>query len=88
MQPYRAFLKSDRWEEWRHSDTDQKRQVRAPALEKACPTDANLIPLPDPDTLKVGQMPLSEAIRLRKSERKYTRQALTLDELAFFLWAT
>lgn len=88
MQAYRAFLKSDRWEEWRHSDTDQKKQVRAPALEKTCAQDATLIPLPDPDTLAVGGMPLAEAIRLRKSERKYTKDALTLEELAFFLWAT
>ena len=88
MQPYRAFLKSDRWEEWQHSDTDQRKQVRAPELEKACPSEAKLIPLPDPETLTVGQMPLSEAIRLRKSQRKYTREALTLEELAFFLWAT
>ena len=88
MQPYRAFLKSDRWEEWRHSDTDQRRQVQPPALENACPRDANLIPLPDPDTLSVGQMPLAEAIRLRKSQRKYTGEALSLEELAFYLWAT
>lgn len=88
MQPYRAFLKSDRWEEWRHSDTDQKKNVRAPDLERACAKDARVIPLPDADTLSVGQMPLAEAIRLRQSHRKYTKEALTLDELAFFLWAT
>jgi SagB-type dehydrogenase family enzyme len=46
-----------------------------------------LIDLPAPETLTVGEMPLSEAIRLRKSQRKYTGQALTLEELAFFLWA-
>jgi SagB-type dehydrogenase family enzyme len=88
MQPYRAFLKSDRWEEWRHSETDQKKQVRAPAPEKPCAKGATLIPLPAPDTLTVGQMPVAEAIRLRKSQRKYTREALTLEELAFYLWAT
>ena len=87
MQPFRAFLKSDRWPELQMSGTDQRRRVPAPALEKSCPQDGTLIDLPDPDPLTVGQMPVAEAIRRRRSQRKYTGEPLTLEELAFFLWA-
>jgi SagB-type dehydrogenase family enzyme len=87
MQSHRAFLKADRWGEMSWSATDQRRGVPAPPLEKSCPPGATLIDLPAPDAITVGQMPLAEAIRRRKSERKYTNEPLTLDELAFFVWA-
>ena len=88
MQPYRAFLKADRWSELaRRGETDQRSGVPAPPLEKPCPQAAILIDLPRPDRLSVGQMPLVEAIRLRSSQRKYTEEPLTLEELAFFVWA-
>ena len=85
---YRAFLKSDRWEEWRKLDTDQKKQVPSPALQKPAPDGARLIDLTEPEALTVGDMPLREAIRRRESHRKYTDEPLTLDDLSFMLWAT
>ena len=87
MQPFRAFLKSDRWPELQEHISDQRRGVPAPPREKPCPQGATLIDLPRPDALTVGQMPVAEAIRRRQSQRKYTNDPLTLEELAFFLWA-
>ncbi len=87
MQPFRAFLKADRWPELQRQPSDQRRGMPAPVLEKPCPPDTKLVNLPRPDSLRVGQMPLAEAIRQRKSERRYTDEPLTLEELAFFLWA-
>jgi SagB-type dehydrogenase family enzyme len=87
MQPFRAFLRSDRWPDVERHPSDQRKGVPAPALEHPCPPAATPIDLPAPDTFTVGQMPLVEAIRRRQSQRKYTAEPLTLEELAFFLWA-
>ncbi len=84
----RKLLKSDRWEEWRELETDQKRGVSPPPPEKPYPLDAILIDLIAPEDLTVGQMPLIEAIRRRRSRREYTAEPLTLEELSFLLWAT
>ena len=88
IKPEREFLKSDRWEEWRQSDYDQKRKVPAPAQEKPAPPGAPQIELPAPETLTLGQIPLIEAIRRRRSHRGYTSEPLSLAELTFLLWAT
>ncbi len=84
----RKFLKSDRWDEWRASDYDQKRKLPAPPLQKPAPPGAPLIDLPAPEALELGAMPLREAIRRRRSHRTFTAEPLSLAELAFLLWAT
>lgn len=84
----RKFLKSDRWEEWRQSEYDQKRRIPAPPLEKPVPQGLPWFDLPAPETLRVGGMPLVEAIRRRRSQRRFGPGSLTLEELAFLLWAT
>jgi len=87
MQSDRAFLRADRWPELQHVVSDQRRGVPAPPLENPCPPGAMLIDLPGPETFTVGQMPVAEAMRRRQSERRYTDEPLTLEELAFFVWA-
>jgi SagB-type dehydrogenase family enzyme len=88
MQPFRAFIKADRWPELQRHVSDQRKGVPAPALERPCPQAAPIYDLPHPDTLTVGQMPLAEAIKQRKSQRRYAQEPLTLEELAFLLWAS
>ena len=91
MEPFdagRKFLKSDRWGEWRQSQTDQKNGVPCPPLEKSFPSGASLIDLVAPGDFSVGQVPLIEAINRRKSHRTFTAEYLTLEELSFLLWAT
>ncbi len=88
METYRQFLKSDRWEEWKKHETDQKRGVPAPPPQKPYPKGATWIDLVPPDDLTVGRMPLVEAIRRRRSRREFTEEPLTLEELSFLLWAT
>lgn len=85
---YRRFLKSDLWDKWRTLETDQRKGVPAPPPQKPFAEDAELIDLIAPNDLKVGKMPLIEAIKGRRSHRKYTNEALTLEELSFLLWAT
>jgi len=84
----RKFLKSDRWDEWRQSEYDQKRKLPQPPLEKPAPTDAPIINLPAVESLGLGQIALVEAIMRRRSHRKFTNAALSLEELTFLLWAT
>ena len=88
MPSFRSFIKADRWPELQQHVSDQRKGVPAPPLEKPCPQDAALLDLPHPDTLAVGQMPLAEAIKRRKSQRRYTAEPLSLEELAFLLWAS
>jgi SagB-type dehydrogenase family enzyme len=88
MESYRAFLKSDRWEEWRRHETDQRKGVPPPPPQKPIPDGVTPIDLVPPDQLTVGRMPLIEAIRLRRSRREYTEEPLALEELSFLLWAT
>ncbi len=84
----RAFLKSDRWEEWRSGANDQKSGVPAPALQKAVPEGATLVSLPDPKANGIGNLSLTEAITRRRTERQYSASPLSLGELSFLLWAT
>lgn len=88
MEDGRRFLKSDRWTEWRDMETDQRKKVRPLPAQKPCPEDAKRVELPTSEAFTLGKMPLLEAIRRRKSRRKYLPDPLTLEELSFLLWAT
>lgn len=85
----RDFLKDNVRQRVDFSQTGQNRGVPAPPLEKPFPADAVRIELPKGgDPGKIGSIPLGSAIANRESRRNYTREALTIDELAFLLWAT
>jgi SagB-type dehydrogenase family enzyme len=84
----RGVLKSDEWEAWRTSVTDQKRGVPHPPLEQPVPPDAPLVDLVAPGDFAVGRMSLIDAIRLRVSHRTFADKPLTGEELSFLLWAT
>jgi SagB-type dehydrogenase family enzyme len=88
MEIYRRFLKSDRWDEWRELETDQKKGMPPPPPQEPYPEHATLVDLVAPEDLTVGRMPLAEAIRRRRSRRQFIEEPLTLEELSFLLWAT
>jgi SagB-type dehydrogenase family enzyme len=88
IQKGREFLKAGRWDEWENRPTDQRRGVPRPPLEKACIGDAPLVDLVAPGDFTVGNVPLLELIRQRRSRRRYSSEALTLEELSFLLWST
>ncbi len=67
---------------------DQQRGVPVPPMQKPPAADATLIQLTPPDQFNLGQAPLIDIINQRRSRRKFTADPLTLDELAFLLWAT
>lgn len=87
MAPGRQFLRSDVWLRWSTLETDQKKKLPPPPAQKPYPMDARLFDLVSPGDLSVGTMPLVEAIRGRRTHRKYGPDPLTLEELSFLLWA-
>ena len=88
MHTYRRFLKSDRWDEWHKIEADQNKRIPPPAAQKPCPEGTATVPLVDPNDLTIGRVALADAIRRRKSHRRFTTDPLTLEELSFLLWAT
>jgi SagB-type dehydrogenase family enzyme len=88
MKPDYSFLKSDQWDRWDDLQTDQRKGVPAPPVQKPPAEDAPRVDLPAPADLTVGTMPLIDAIRQRRSRRKYTSEPLSQEELSFLLWAT
>ena len=82
----RVFLRGYQ-RDWRQ-DTDDTKGVAAPPIEKPYPADARRIDLVRPEAFTVGGKKVVEAIRDRRSQREYSPQAFTLEELSYLLWAT
>jgi SagB-type dehydrogenase family enzyme len=57
-------------------------------LELPAPEGAERVALPKPDALGVLALDFAGLVRERASLRDYSREPLTLEELAFLLWAT
>ena len=88
MKTLRYFLKDDIRQEVDFETTDQNRGIPMPPIEKPCLPDARRFPLPPPEAAKVlGYMPVYEAIAHRRSRRKFSKSPLSVEELAYLLWA-
>ncbi|MFO7886548.1 MAG: SagB/ThcOx family dehydrogenase [Desulfobacteraceae bacterium] len=87
---HRFFLKDTLRQSFNFRETDQNRGIPAPAVQKPCPLDAEIIPLPGrthwPDSVKEKR--LLSAMAERRSARRFKADPLTLEELGFLLWAT
>ena len=70
------------------SESLQRQGVPQPPLELPYEPGAELIPLPDPETIPAFPVDLRKAIDLRKTLRRYKQQSLTKEELSFLLWTT
>ncbi|MGC8820352.1 MAG: SagB/ThcOx family dehydrogenase [Fervidobacterium sp.] len=81
----RNFLKSN-WEELEKFTSDQKKGIPMPPIEKPVQNGAVLIDLPE--VRHIGDKSVSQAIEGRVSHRKYKNIPLTLEKIAFLLWAT
>lgn len=86
---FRFFLKDGIRQQVDFSATEQSRGLPSPPVEKPFPADAVRIDLPAVGRWTgVEPVPLEQAIRNRESRRRYSREPLSLDRLAFLLWAT
>ena len=83
----RSFLK-EYWGIWENLETDQRREVPIPPVQKPYPADAKRVDLVPLEKISIGRMPLIEVMKQRRSRRTFTDDPLTLEELSFLLWST
>ena len=83
----RKLMQNDLWSEMRTMRTDQQQRLPPPPLQQPVPEGAELIDLPAPDSLTVGNLTVREAIAQRRSHRSFTEEPLSLQELAYLAWA-
>lgn len=89
MRQSRYFLKDSVRKRIDFRFTDQNQGVAAPPIEKPARDGAALIDLPGSDQwTTIPGMDLTRAIGQRKSHRVYLPESLSLEELAYLLWAT
>lgn len=85
----RSFLKDTVRQQVDFSQTDQACGVPPPPIEKLFASSAERIDLPAPDLWQtIEPLDVVSAIARRRSHRRFTRDPLSLEELAFLLWAT
>jgi len=85
---YHQLLKGDEWTNWDEFQSDQEKGFPRPEVQKPLPTNTKIIDLIAPEEFKIGNNPLVDLIRARKSQRFFTEEILSLEELSFLLWAT
>jgi SagB-type dehydrogenase family enzyme len=103
MDTSRQHLRNPSPETLRSHESDQRKGVTPPPLEKPIEAGAKVIPLVPAEkialgttplgamplgTVSLGTMSLVEAIRNRESRRQFSDETLSLEELSFLLWAT
>jgi SagB-type dehydrogenase family enzyme len=87
-EPDRGLLKAHLWDIWDRLETDQKKGLPNPQLQKPVPEGALLFDLVPVQDFSIGDISLMEAIQKRRSHRTFSNQPLNLEELSFLLWAT
>lgn len=83
----RQFLKSPINTPADMMDSDEDRETEAPPIQKGYPEDAELVVLVPAKEFSIGDTSFVDVARNRRSRRKYTSKALTLEEISFLLWA-
>jgi SagB-type dehydrogenase family enzyme len=84
----RQWLKSD-FSETDDTKSDQELKLPQPPLQKPYDvTTAKVIALPEVNENILKKTNILDILKDRKSNRAYTSENLTLDELSFLLWAT
>lgn len=69
--------------------TDQQKKIPNPPLQKPIPEGAELIDLVDVKDFRIGkEHTLFQALMDRRSNRAYTDDSISLEELSYLLWAS
>lgn len=84
----RYFLTDRIREEVDFHSTRQSFGERPPPVEKPIVSGQQIIVLPERETWLIPPCDLQQAIANRQSHRRFTQESLSLEELAFLLWAT
>jgi len=89
MSEYRKYLRNQTLAGMSEMETDMMRGLPIPPIEKPYPDGVETIVLPPHETCRlVSTMSLVDAIEGRESRRLFTDEMVSLDQLAFLLWAT
>jgi SagB-type dehydrogenase family enzyme len=89
LERYRYFLKDTIRRKIDFSQTGQSLGELPPPIEKPFSAEAQRVDLAPPGQWKgIDRIDLETAMRNRKSRRNFKREALSLEELSFLLWAT
>lgn len=89
IEQFRYFLKDSIRQTIDFRRTDQNRGIAPPPLEKPFDPNAQRVELLKPaEWSGIASVDLLSAIQDRKSQRKFSREPLTLEELSFLLWTT
>lgn len=89
LKQYRYFLKDSIRKKINFKFTDQNQGIAPPPIENPCLEGAGRIDLPGPDQWEhIARKDLTCAIGNRKSHRVYGNHPLSLEELAYLVWAT
>jgi SagB-type dehydrogenase family enzyme len=84
----RYFLTDRIREEVNFYTTAQSEGVSPPSIQKPVPPGCRIVPLPPRGSWSIPPCDLQSAIANRESQRRFTAESLSLDELAFLLWST
>lgn len=68
--------------------TRQSEGFQPPPVQKSVLSGSRIIPLPNQENWSIPPCDLQIAIANRESHRRFTDKPLSLDEVAFLLWAT
>jgi len=82
----RDILKCDFEEGWSKWPTDSNKGISEPAPQKPH-KEGKLIDLVDPSNFEY-KITLQDAIKKRRSRRKFNKDSLNLEQLSFLLWST
>ncbi len=89
IEQYREFLKDSVRLVVDFTKTDQNTGVPMPPVEKPFAPGAKLVDLPPKSEWQsIGSVDLTSAIENRRSHRLFKKKPLSLEEVAFLLWAT
>ena len=89
IQQNREFLKDSIRKTINFALTDQSKGIHPPPIEKPFDMDAERIDLISPDNFDtINSIDVISAIKNRRSRRRYSSTALTIEEISFLLWAT
>jgi len=86
---YRQFLKNQTLPGMSEMETDMMKRLPIPPIQKPYPAGGTFIDLPSHEDVRSrAHASLIDAIDGRASRRVFTKDAITLDHLAFLLWCT
>jgi SagB-type dehydrogenase family enzyme len=89
IRSHRRWLKDSIRKTVDWSATGQSRGLPPPSAQKPVPPNARTVALPVPDRFdSVCTSSLLRVLRSRRSIRRYAQTPLSLEEVAFLLWAT